>query len=98
MNTIIETMAKERMIEVIIENVAKTRIEDDPNLADLAQDLYLDLLQKPTEKIQQLSETGQIRWFVTRMVVNNLKSKNSRYYYTYIKDKNNKVDIDDYEG
>lgn len=95
---IIERIAKERVIETIIENVAKSPLDrdsgtlSDPYLQDLAQDLYLDLLQKPQEKIQEMYENGELRWYCTRMVVNNIKSKNSRYYYDYIKNNLKRVD------
>lgn len=95
---IVERIAKERVIETIIENVAKSPLDrdggtlSDPYLQDLAQDLYLDLLQKPQDKIQEMYESGELRWYCTRMVVNNIKSKNSRYYYDYIKNNLKRVD------
>ena len=91
---IIEQIARDRVIEEIIENITNAPLTD--NLKDLAQDLYLDLLEKPQDKIYALYTSGQLRWFLVRMVTNNLLSKNSRYYYTYIKDRNNMIDIDIY--
>lgn len=91
---IIEQLARDRVIEEIIENITNAPLTD--NLKDLAQDLYLDLLEKPQDKIYSLYTSGQLRWFLVRMVTNNLLSKNSRYYYTYIKDRNNMIDIDIY--
>ena len=89
-HTIIETLAKERTVETIIENVAKKPIGQDINLQDLSQDIYLSLMEKPAEKIQDMWDNGGLRFFITRMVINNLKSKNSRYYYNYIKDSKNR--------
>ncbi len=90
-NEIVELIAKERMIEDIILNI---KGEISSNEQDLAQDLYLSLLDKEEEKIVQLYERGELRWFVTRMVVNNLKSVNSRFYYNYLKN-TDYINIDD---
>ena len=81
-NEIVELIAKQKRIEDIILNI---KGEISSNEQDLAQDLYLSLLDKEEEKIIQLYEKGELRWFVTRMVVNNLKSVNSRFYYNYLK-------------
>lgn len=91
---IIEQLARDRVIEEIIENITNSPLDDD--LKDLAQDLYLDLLLKDKDKITSLYTSGGLRWFLVRMVTNNLLSKNSRYYYTYIKDRNKMIDIDIY--
>lgn len=82
---IVGLMAKQRYIEDIIINITG---EIGMNEKDLAQDLYVSLLEKDEEKIVKMWENGDIRWFVTRMVVNNIKSVNSRFYYQYLKDTN----------
>lgn len=92
-NEIIEIIAKERMVEQICSNIAKSADCDD-TLKDLSQEIYLDLLSKDEEKIVNLYETNQIRFFVVRMVTNNLFSKNSPYYQVFRKSTNATVDID----
>ena len=77
---IIETIAKQRMVEQIVSNIAKK--EDDLN-NDLVQDIYLNLLEKEETLIQQLFNTNQIRFFITRMTLNNLHSTNSPFYMKY---------------
>lgn len=90
-NEIVELIAKQKMIEDIILNI---KGEISSNEQDLAQDLYLSLLDKEEEKVVALYEKGELRWFVTRMVVNNLKSVNSRFYYNYLKN-TDYINIDD---
>jgi hypothetical protein len=79
---IVEKIAQEKTIETIIKNVAKT---DDDTLQDLAQMLYLDLLEKNDETIISLYEEKKLQYFLTRMVINSINSKTSRYYYLYKK-------------
>lgn len=79
---IVEKIAQEKKIETIIKNVAKT---DDDTLQDLAQMLYLDLLEKNDETIISLYEEKKLQYFLTRMVINSINSKTSRYYYLYKK-------------
>ena len=81
------------MVEQICSNIAKSADCDD-TLKDLSQEIYLDLLSKDEEKIVNLYETNQIRFFVVRMVTNNLFSKNSPYYQVFRKNNNATVDID----
>ena len=90
-NEIIEIIAKERLVEQICSNIAKS---SDDLLNDLVQEIYLDLLQKDEDKIVKLYESNQIRFFVVRMVTNNLFSKNSPFYQTFKKNANLTVDID----
>lgn len=65
------------MVETIVSNIAKS---SDDLLNDLIQEIYLDLLQKDDKKIVKLYESNQIRYFITRIVINNLHSKNSPYW------------------
>ena len=90
----ISVIAKERMVEQICSNIAKSADCDD-TLKDLSQEIYLDLLSKDEEKIVNLYETNQIRFFVVRMVTNNLFSKNSPFYQTFRKNTNTTVNIDE---
>ena len=76
-NEVVNMIAKEKMVEQICFNIAKS---SDDLLNDLAQEIYLDLLQKDDDKIVHLYESNQMRYFVTRIVINNLRSKNSPYW------------------
>ena len=79
------------MVETAIANIAKTNSDV---LNDLSQNIYLDLLEKDEQKIVKLYEDNQIRFFVVRMILNNLFSKNSPFYQTFKKNANLTVDID----
>ena len=95
-NEIIGIIAKEKVVEQIVSNIAKSADCDD-TLKDLSQEIYLDLLSKSEEKIVNLYETNQIRFFVVRMVTNNLFSKNSPFYQTFKKNTNATVNIDNFK-
>ena len=92
-NEVVSIIAKEKVVEQICSNIAKSADCDD-TLKDLSQEIYLDLLSKDEEKIVNLYETNQIRFFVVRMVTNNLFSKNSPFYQTFKKNTNATVNID----
>lgn len=77
---IIEQLAKEKTIEEIIGNITQ---RSDDTLNDLAQMLYEDLLLKDEEKIKKLYADKQLKFFVTRMVLNSINSKTSRFYYLF---------------
>lgn len=93
---IVEKLAKGRVIEDIIHNVAQNPSDD--TLKDLAQMLYEDLLMKPDEKIVQLYEDGQLQFFITRMVLNSINSKTSRYYYQFARFNNKTQELEIDEG
>ena len=91
-NEVISIIAKEKMVETAIANIAKTNSDV---LNDLSQNIYLDLLSKDEDKIINLYETNQLRFFIVRMILNNLFSKNSPFYQTFRKNANLTVNIDD---
>lgn len=78
---IIEQLAKDKVVEGIIDNINNK----DPDLEDLKQDIYVELLLKDDRLIEQLHEDNKLRYFITKMVTNNIKSKTSPYYYQYKK-------------
>ena len=90
----VNIIAKERLVEEIVSNIAKTNSDI---LNDLSQNIYIDLLLKDEEKIVNLYETKQLRFFIVKMAKNNLFSKNSPFYKTFKKNANLTVDIDDFK-
>lgn len=90
----VNIIAKERLVEEIVSNIAKTNSDI---LNDLSQNIYIDLLLKDEEKIVNLYETNQLRFFIVKMAKNNLFSKNSPFYKTFKKNANLTVDIDDFK-
>lgn len=84
---IIDELAKNKTIEEIINNIVQNPSED--TLKDLSQMLYEDLLLKDANKIVRMYDEEQLQFFLTRMVLNSVKSKTSRYYYLFKKYNNN---------
>ena len=81
MNKIVEKIAKEGLVESIIRNITKNSKDED--LRDLANDIYLELLEKPENILLCIYERNQIQYYLTRIVLNNVNSKTSRFYYKY---------------
>lgn len=82
---LIEKIAKEGTLRDIINNIGKS--EQKFNLDDLEQDLYIELIEKQ-DKLAEIEKKGQLKFYLTRIVQNNINSKTSRYYYNYKKQNN----------
>ena len=89
---IIDEISKQKVVEEVVYNIGDRGDED---LKDLIQDIYINLLEKEDNLIETLYNTNQLKYFIIRMVVNNIHSKNSPYYTKYKKDKINKVKIEE---
>ena len=89
---VIDEISKDKLVEEIVYNIGDRGDED---LKDLIQDIYINLLEKEDNLIETLYNTNQLKYFIIRMVVNNIHSKNSPYYTKYKKDKINKVKIEE---
>lgn len=93
--SIIDEISKDKLVEEIVYNIGDRGDED---LKDLAQDIYINLLEKEDNLIENLYSTNQLKFFIVKMIVNNIHSKNSPYYTKYKKDKINKVKIEELYG
>lgn len=71
-------LARDRVVEQMVCNIAHTRLSQ--NLKDLCQMVYLILLEYDEDKIVDLWESGQIRFFLARVIVNQLRSPRSPYH------------------
>ena len=92
---IINEIANNGLVEEIIQGVSYSKFENPENLNDLAQDIYLQLLQMDNAKINELYFKNQLRFWVTRIITNNIHSKTSPYYYQYKKAQMQSVNIGD---
>ena len=90
---IISQIASENLVERIINKIDSTIMANCP---DLANDIYLSLMEKDNDTIINLFESGQLAFFIIRMVKNNIFSSNSPYYRIYKKHENNKVVLDEH--
>ena len=89
---IIDEISKDKVVEEIVYNIGSKGDED---LKDLIQDIYINLLEKEDNLIETLYSTNQLKFYIVKMVVNNIHSKNSPYYTKYKKNKINKVKIEE---
>lgn len=81
--TIIETLAKERRVEALVENIAHHSLTAD--LKDLCQMVYLILLEYDESKLQDLWENEQMNFFLARIILNQYRSSNSPFHSIYRK-------------
>lgn len=89
---IIASLAKERMVEKMIENISHQTLSSD--LQDLAQMVYLILLEYDEDKILELDRLGQMRFFVARIIINQFRSSNSPFHTIYRKFKDKSVNLE----
>lgn len=80
---IIEEIARERLVEAMVQNIAHQALNAD--LSDLCQLVYLILLEYDEDKLQDLWEHKQIRFFLARIIVNQYRSSLSPFHITYRK-------------
>ena len=78
---IIETLARERRVEALVENIAHHTLTAD--LKDLCQMVYLVLLEYDETKLLDLWENNQINFFLARVIVNQYRSSNSPFHYIF---------------
>lgn len=81
--TIIETLAKDRRVEALVENIAHHSLTAD--LKDLCQMVYLILLEYDESKLQDLWENDQINFFIARIILNQYRSSNSPFHTIFRK-------------
>ena len=80
---IIETLAKEKRVETMIENIAHSSLSSD--LRDLSQMVYVILLEYDEKKLQDLDEHNQMDFFLARIIVNQYRSSNSPFFTMFRK-------------
>ena len=76
---VVELVAREGWIEECIKTVSGGVWRSE--YSDLVQDVLVELLDQ--EKIVGLYQRGQLRYYVMRIVRNNIQSNTSRFYYRY---------------
>lgn len=78
---IVDELARARVVERLL--LTQTQYRCNPYINDLAQDIYIDLLNKDAGMIERLYNEGTLIFFIMRMIRNNLYSSNSPFYYDY---------------
>lgn len=88
---IIESLAKERRVEGLVENIAHEEMNAD--LKDLAQMVYLILLEYDEAKLRDLWDNGQMDFFIVRIILNQYRSSNSPFHTIFRKFRERSVTI-----
>lgn len=79
------------MVETLVENIAHQSLNAD--LEDLCQMVYIILLEYDEQRILDLWENGQMKYFITRIVVNQYRSVNSPFHYIFRKHQEKSVEL-----
>ena len=87
----IARLAQERRVETMVENIAKRPLAAE--LKDLAQMVYLVLLEYDETKLQDLWE---INFFIARIILNQYRSSNSKFHKLYRVYERKAEDIEQY--
>ena len=76
---VVERVAKEGWVEECIKTVSGGVWRSE--YSDLTQDVLVELLDQ--EKIVGLYQRGQLKFYIMRVVRNNIQSATSRFFYKY---------------
>lgn len=76
---IIEEISKDKLVEEIARNIRVTSDYYD----DFVQDMYLTLLEYDNEKLNDIYEKKQMKFFLARICINNWNSSTSPFYCKY---------------
>ena len=82
---VLDIIARDHLVERIVNKLLSSSKNPFDCPEDLIQDLYLILLGKDDDLIVNLYEKGELAYYLLKIARNQLLSKNSKYYYTYIK-------------
>ena len=80
---IIEAIAKDRMVETMVTNIAHKPMSAD--LQDLSQMVYLILLEYDEKRLQDLYINNQMHFFIARIIVNQYNSVTSPFHTIFRK-------------
>ena len=76
---VVERIAREGWVEECIKTVSGGVWRSE--YSDLAQDVLIELLNQ--SKVVDLYKKGQLKFYIMRVVRNNIQSATSRFYYRY---------------
>lgn len=80
-NELIDNIYKSGIIDEISENIGVSSVDKD----DFKQEIYLILLEYDFNKIEEMYDKGQLKWFIIRIMMNQYHSKNSPWFKKYKK-------------
>ena len=76
---IVGKIAECRTVEDLVRNITH-HSKLDADLADLVQIIYFALLQTDVKRLEELTSSGGMRFYIVRMIQNQYFSKNSPFY------------------
>lgn len=76
---IVGELAKGRVVETLVQNVTHHSVLRG-NLLDLAQIIYFALLQTDPSRLEHLKVSGQMKYYIVRMIMNQYFSESSPFY------------------
>ncbi len=79
-NGIVDSIARDHIVETMVCKIAHQAMGAD--LEDLCQMVYLVLLEYDEDKLLDLWENGQIRFFIARVILNQFRSSTSPFHFT----------------
>lgn len=82
---IIDKLARQNEIEKIVYKMVGTSKNPLDAPKDLIQDIYIILLEKDPQVIEDLYNNNELGFYILRICRNQIFSCNSPYYYLYIK-------------
>lgn len=93
--SIVTELAEGKLVERMVENISSQSLTAD--LKDLCQMVYLVLLEYDEEKVVELYEHNELRFFIARVILNQYRSKNSPFYSQIKKFAQRSTELLDYE-
>ena len=76
---IVGKLAKDKVVETLVQNVTHHSVVRG-NLLDLSQIIYFALLQTDPARLEHLASTGQMKFYIVRMIMNQFFSQSSPFY------------------
>ncbi len=91
---IIDKLARQNEIEKIVYKMVGTSKNPLDAPKDLIQDIYIILLEKDPQVIEDLYNNNELGFYILRICRNQIFSCNSPYYYNYVRFRVNSDEIE----
>lgn len=82
---IIGKIARDKAVERQLATMSACKGEDSTDLQDLAQEIYLILLDKDEDLISSMYERGEMNYYISAIITNQVLSSTSPYRTKYTK-------------
>lgn len=82
---IIGKLAKDRVVEKQLQSMSACKSEKEEDLQDLAQEIYLILLEKDGNLIESMYKRDEMNYYISAIITNQVLSNTSPYRTKYTK-------------